>query len=91
MRRRPRVDGPHGDIRDALRRVGCDVLSLAALGDGVPDLLVHRAGRWWLFEVKDGAKSPSRRKLTPDERRFAERWPVRVVLSVDEALAMVMT
>lgn len=90
MRRRPRVDAPHGAIRDALRRIGCDVLSLAALGSGAPDLLVHAGeGRLLLLEVKDGTKPPSERQLTPAEQRFGVCWPVHVVTSVDEALAIV--
>lgn len=58
---------------------------------GVPDLAVcHLATqRLWLFEVKDGAKAPSARKLKPEQVKFHQRWreaPVKVVMSVDEAL-----
>ncbi len=85
MRKRPRVDENQRDIVDALERVGCLVLSLAALGNGAPDLLVwHRRCGFVLMELKnaDGA-------LTLPQREFHAYWPVELVRSVDEALAAV--
>ena len=40
------------------------------------------------MEVKDGAKPPSARRLTPDEKQWHERWQGQVVVveSVDGAL-----
>ena len=72
----------------ALRRVGASVQSLASVGRGCPDLLVGYYDRLFLFEIKDGAKPPSARKLTPDERAWHDRWctPVHIVCSVDDAL-----
>lgn len=89
MRRAAKVDANHGVIVTALRKCGCQVQSLAAVGKGVPDLLVERAGKLFLLEVKDGAKVPSARKLTPDEARFGRTWPVHVVLSPEDALRAV--
>jgi hypothetical protein len=45
----------------------------------------------FLVEVKDGAKPPSARQLTPDQERWHREWrgPVAVVTSVDEALRAV--
>jgi hypothetical protein len=43
----------------------------------------------WLLEVKDGAKPPSARKLTPEQEEWHRHWPVAVVTSVDEALRAV--
>lgn len=74
MRQRARIDQNHIAIVKALRQVGCSVKSLAALGKGYPDLLVGRAGKNYLFEVKDGDKAPSRRRLTADEQRFRDLW-----------------
>ena len=84
--RAARVDANHKAIVEALRRAGCAVLSLAAVGQGVPDLLVYVRGRLWLLEIKDGEKAPSRRKLTEAQERFRQVWPVELVESVDEAL-----
>ncbi len=75
MRRAAKVDENHGAVVDALRKVGAAVLSLAPLGNGAPDLLVYFRRKYTLLEVKDGAKSASRRKLTPDEEEFHRNWP----------------
>lgn len=93
MRRAAKVDTNHGDIVKALRAVGCSVLSLAAVGNGCPDLLVcvpwNR--RMHLIEVKDGSKPPSARQLTEDQERFHANWkgPIHVVTNVEQALAVV--
>lgn len=94
MRRAAKVDENQAEIVSALRARGYGVLSLAALGNGAPDLLVCSPSvryAMWLLEVKDGNKPPSRRKLTPDQEKFHEWWPgeIHVVKSVDEALAAV--
>lgn len=89
MRKRGRTDDNQKKIVTALRQMGCDVLSLSAVGQGCPDLLVHKRKRLVLLEVKDGDKKPSARKLTPDQTEFHERWPVFVVNSVDEAIKLV--
>lgn len=52
MRRASRVDGNHAEIVDSFKKLGCSVLSLAAVGKGVPDLLVAIKGITWLVEVK---------------------------------------
>ena len=52
MRRASRVDGNHAEIVDCFKTLGCSVLSLAAVGKGVPDLLVAINGITWLVEVK---------------------------------------
>ena len=52
MRRAAKVDGNHHEIVDEFRRLGCSVVSLAAVGGGVPDLLVGYGGRNFLVEVK---------------------------------------
>ena len=73
----------------ALRDAGVMVLSLAALGKGVPDLLCAFHGKLVLVEIKDGAKIPSARKLTPDQEKFHKAWsevPLHVVTSPWDAL-----
>lgn len=92
MRRKAKRDDNHAEVVKALRAAGCWVLDLAAVGDGCPDLLVHGPTYPWdfrLLEVKDGAKSPSRRTLTPDQVEFHTgcRGPIVVVNSPAEALA----
>lgn len=91
MRRAAKVDANHAVIVGALMSCGCEVQSLAALGGGVADLLVHHrsSGRLMLVEVKDGEKPPSARKLTPDQVEWHKRWPVTVVENVEQAVALI--
>jgi len=88
MRRAARTDRNHAEIVKGLRRSGCTVLDLSSVGCGCPDILVGRAGHNWLFEIKDGAKPPSARKLTAPEQSFFESWRgnVQVVNSLQEAI-----
>ena len=74
MRRAARTDGNHEATRDYLRRTGWSVHDTSAVGGGFPDLVVARDGFTALVEVKNGAKSPSRIKLTPDQETFAKGW-----------------
>ena len=83
MRRRGKTDLNQTEIVDALRRCGYLVQSLAAMGDGVPDLLVYRRDCGLrLLEVKG-----SQGKLTPDQIEFkAKGWPVEVARTAEEAI-----
>jgi len=86
MRRAARKDDNQQEIVDALRARGFLVWIL----DEPCDLLVHgpRMGAFVrLLEVKDGTKSPSKRKLTPKQVGSHKLWPIRVVKAVEEALA----
>lgn len=95
MRRAAKVDANQPAIIDALRRVGCSVQSLAAVGDGVPDLLVWspRVGLL-LIEVKNPEEHSGEvrrhpwRALTPDQVTFHRLWrgPIAIVWDVSEAL-----
>ena len=86
-----RVDANQPEIVEALRAVGCTVQHLHTVGKGCPDLLVGRAGRNFLLEIKDGNKPPSKRKLTADEKEWHQTWTGQVIVvnSVDEALEAV--
>ena len=92
MRRAAKIDRNQGEIVDALRKVGATVQSLAAVGGGVPDLLVGFRRQTYLLEVKDGQKPPSQRELTPDQVQWHCAWgggACVVVNSVDEALTAI--
>lgn len=72
----------------ALRSVGASVSVTSAVGKGFPDIVVGYRGKNYLMEIKDGAKPPSKRKLTKPEQEFMDRWrgDYRVVESTDDAL-----
>lgn len=91
MRRAARTDRNQIEIVDALRAVGCSVQTLAAIGEGCPDLLVGIGHSNLLMEIKDGARVPSARRLTLDQCKWHIEWrgQVAVINSVDEALVLV--
>ncbi len=94
MKRARRTDANHAEIMQALRATGAYVVDCSRVGAGFPDALVFWRGQCTPVEIKDGAKSPSRRVLTPDQVKFhaesAERGcAIPVVTSIDEALALV--
>lgn len=92
MRRAARIDANHAEVAAAFRQLGCTVLSLAAVGDGCPDLLIGKGGtsgfggKSALIEVKDGTKPPSKRMLTPDQTEFHKAWrgPIFIVDSLEQ-------
>lgn len=88
MRRAAKIDANQPAVVAALRKAGAKVQSLAAIGAGVPDLLVAFRQQLYLLEVKDGAKIPSAQKLTEDQVSWHTAWgsPVHVVNSPDAAL-----
>lgn len=89
--RRGRTDANQTAIVQALRDAGCTVAVTSGVGHGFPDLVVGLRCRNFLLEVKDAAKPPSARALTPAELAFHARWRglVKVVTTVEEALAAV--
>ncbi len=92
MRRAAKIDANQPEIVAALRKVGAHVESLAAVGCGVPDLLVGFQGQTVLIEVKDGSKVKSARQLTDDQIRWHAKWRggrCVVAANVSEALAAI--
>ena len=91
MRIAARKDANQDEIVDALRTIGATVQIIHQLGQGCPDLLCGYRGANYLLEVKDGAKPPSKRILTPDEAVWHEMWrgQVDAVKNVKEALQVI--
>jgi hypothetical protein len=91
--RTTRRDANHNEIVAALKAAGCSVVDLAAVGGGIPDLLVGVGGdRNLLLEVKNPAnkrRSGSTNPTTgPKQAAFRAAWrgPVAVVFTIEEAL-----
>jgi hypothetical protein len=83
MRRAARVDANQDEIVSALRSVGAAVQSLAAVGRGVPDLLVGYRGELYLLEVKMPGET-----LTPRELTWHTLWQgyAAIVYSAEGAI-----
>ena len=95
MRRAAKVDSNQADIVKALRDAGCGVLSLAAVGKGCPDLLVHpptypECRMAVLMEVKN--KKGRGDKLTPAQVKVHAEWKgwIYRVTSPAQALAAIL-
>ena len=88
-----KVDDNHKQIVAGLRKIGCFVQSLASLGKGCPDLLVGYRGKWYVIELKDGAKPQCKQKLTPAEIDWMinvqNRAPVHVANCLLECINIV--
>lgn len=91
MRRNARVDSNQKEIVKTLRALGVSVQHLHFVGQGAPDLLCGFCNETYLLELKDGAKPPSARKLTVDEKLWHEQWrgaPVYIINSASEAVEL---
>ena len=91
MRRAAKVDGNHGEVMQALRKVGITAVSIAALKE-ICDVIAGFRGVNLLLEIKDGSLPPSARQLTAGEKTFHETWAGRVVVvnSPEEAVLAVI-
>lgn len=78
-------DSNEREIIDALEKVGCSVEPL-----DVVDLLVERAGKLFLLEVKGlRNKRGDAKSLTPAQVAFRRRFKFHVVCTPEDALAVV--
>lgn len=91
MRRRAaKVDDNQRDIVAAFRAIGFSVAVTSSAGQGFPDLVVGAYGLNVLVEVKDGSKTPSRRRLTACQSDFRAAWHgwYEIVENVAQAVAL---
>lgn len=68
MRLKARVDKNQPEMVEYLRKIGCNVIILSQLGNGVGDLLVSFCSITVMVEIKKDKNG----KLTPDEEKFCE-------------------
>jgi hypothetical protein len=87
MRRAAKVDDNQSHIVTGLRKMGASVLVVSQLKNCF-DILVGWNGINYAFEIKDGNKPPSQRKLTSGEQNFFDSWngQVSVVESLEDAI-----
>ncbi len=100
-----RVDANQKVIVAALEDAGATVTHLHEVGKGCPDILVgygkqehetllevvYTEGSNYLMEIKDGSKPPSKRKLTPAQKKWHNEWrgQVAIVYDIDDALRVI--
>ena len=86
-----KIDANQKEIVSVFRKMGFSVCLLSSLGNGVPDILVGYGSENYLFEIKDGSKPPSKRKLTEDEENFFKTWRGHcdIIESVDETIEII--
>ena len=92
MRRAARVDDNQAEIVAALREIpGVTVKSLAAVGDGMPDILCGYRGKTFLFEIKCPDKPNRDRQLTKKQAKFHKEWTgqVHVVETVRDIIDVI--
>ena len=78
MTYKKKVDANQADIVALFRSLGAKVRPTHEIGGGFPDLIVEyrypsrrtNGLKTMLVEIKDGSLSPSRRQLTPDQKKF---------------------
>lgn len=73
FRRAARTDDNQQEIVKVFRRLGWYVLIISQLKNCC-DIIVCKNGRTVAVEIKDGAKTPSKRKLTKGEQEFRDDW-----------------
>ena len=56
----------------------------------IPDIVVGVAGKNFMFEIKDGKKTASQKKLTPAQVKFHDEWngQINVIENVEQALTL---
>ncbi|MBE9242697.1 VRR-NUC domain-containing protein [Synechocystis salina] len=86
---RQKTDSNQAEIVQALRQVGCLIFDLSGQGGGVPDLIaLTPKGETVLIEVKNPS---GRDRLTrAQEKAIAMGWPIAIVRTVEDALALVV-
>lgn len=79
-----KTDANHAQIRDAMRSAGAEVHDLSGCGGGVADTLVlTKDGRLLLVEIKY-----KKGRITPAQEKFHARFPVAIVRTTEEAIAL---
>lgn len=78
MRRAAKIDLNQKEIVLQLRMMGYTVRHTHTIGKGFPDIVIGRASRNLLVEIKRKGES-----LTPDEREFFETWKGAVIIGYD--------
>ena len=82
-----RTDGNHQQVKDDLEAAvpGISLFDASGMGKGFLDLVIGWLERTWLVEIKDPAKSASRRRLTAAQVGFHDNWQGHVITACSAA------
>jgi hypothetical protein len=84
-----RTDANQKQLISQLRQIpNISVFSTHIIGKGFPDIVVGYKGFNYLFEIKDGEKTKSQKKLTDAELKFHFDWygQITIIESINDAL-----
>ena len=73
MKQAARTDANHKEISKIFESLGWSVLDIHQIPN-CADIIVGKLMHNVVIEIKDGSKPPSKRKLTPGEIKFKDRW-----------------
>ena len=73
-----RVDANQTELIHEAERLGAQVQRISDIGQGCPDLLGAKDGLWFVVEIKDGSKPPSKRRLNKKQVEWHNRFPAPV-------------
>lgn len=77
-----KVDANQAALVKRCRQVpGVAIVSTHTVGHGMVDIILGYRGFNYMIEIKDGAKQPSQKKLTPDEVEFHRTWPGQICIA----------
>lgn len=81
-------DANQNEIVAALEKAGCDVIDASSIGGGFPDLLVGRANKNYLIEIKN---PKARGKLNKLQKKFFDSWrgQADIAYTIEDALKIV--
>lgn len=90
-RRDARTDANQTELVKVLGQLGATVENTSGAHNGFTDIVVGLQGVTVLVEIKDGAKVPSARKLTPAQIEVHDRFTgaITVIETVDQAVMLV--
>lgn len=87
-----KVDANQKQLVSSLRCIpNLSVFCTHMIGKGFPDIVVGYKGKNYLFEIKDGTKAESQRKLTIAEHSFFMNWrgQVNIANNLDDILKII--
>jgi Holliday junction resolvase len=89
--RAKKVDSNQAQLVTQMRQLGMTVQVTSMVGNDFPDLVAGFNGRNYLFEVKDGKKMKSKKKLSAGQQEFFLTWrgTVYKIESIDDVLAII--